>query len=124
MTVKNTSSSVNGEAERKPLTAPRQRRAEGSASAADDLVAARRDLAQLRNQVVELDARITAIRREAAAETLARPFPDTDWSRLATSLAMTFLVSTVMRRLRLGLLGAAVAPILAARLNHRLRLMW
>jgi len=35
-------------------------------------------------------------------------------------MATTILVGMIVRRLRLGLLGTAAAPLLATQINHRL----
>jgi Tfp pilus assembly protein FimV len=118
-------SSLNGKTQRLQRVAPVEDKAVGAVSGAADqheLVAVRRALAELRQQVAELDAQVAAIRHQAAKEQ-AGGLSAASVSRMATSIATTILVSTIVRRLRLGVLGAAAAPLLAAQLNHRLWLV-
>ncbi|WP_156034854.1 hypothetical protein [Pseudorhizobium marinum] len=115
-------SSVNGKPQRPRRATPardHERVSAGGDAGRGDLVAARRELADLQKQVAEMNAQVAVIRqqvidRSAAASSAA------SLSRIATSIAITVLVGKVVRRLRLGLLGAAAAPLLAAQINHRL----
>lgn len=118
-------SSLKGKTQRLQRVTPAEDKAAGAVSGAADqpeLVAVRRALAELRQQVAELDAQVAAVRRQVAEEQ-AGGLSAASMSRIATSIATTIVVSTIVRRLRLGLLGAAAAPLLAAQLNHRLRLV-
>ena len=116
-------SSLNGKAEQRHKRAtPAKGRAVGSVSGAADppeLVAARRELADLQRQVAELDAEV-AVLRNRSADRPAGAHGVASLSQIATSVATTFLVGAVVRRLRLGFLGAAAAPLLAAQIIRRL----
>ncbi|MBU1317235.1 MAG: hypothetical protein KJ947_25910 [Alphaproteobacteria bacterium] len=115
-------SSVNGKAQRPRRATPARgdvRVTAGGAAERDDLVAARRELAALQKQVAEMNAQVAVIRAQVADRSAAASGA-ASLSRMATSIAITLLVGKVVRRLRLGLLGAAAAPLLAAQINHRL----
>ncbi|WP_139015106.1 hypothetical protein [Pseudorhizobium pelagicum] len=111
-------SSVNGKPQRPRRATPARDHA-GVSAGCGDLVAARREIADLQKQVAEMNAQVAVIRQQvidhSAAASSAASLP-----RMATSIAITVLVGKVVRRLRLGLLGAAAAPLLAAQINHRL----
>ena len=94
-------SSLNGKAEQRHKRAtPAKGRAVGSVSGAADHP--------------ELVLRNRSADRPAGAHGVA------SLSQIATSVATTFLVGAVVRRLRLGFLGAAAAPLLAAQIIRRL----
>lgn len=121
MTAKHAGSD-NGKAER-PRRTPSARGPAGvnagGDAGRDDLMAAKRELAALRRQVAEMNAQVAIIRQQVVDRSAAASGA-ASLSRIATSIAITILVGRVVRRLRLGLLGAAVAPLLAAQINHRL----
>jgi hypothetical protein len=79
----------------------------------------RRELAELQKQVGELDVQITAIRLRGA-DRAAGASDTPSLSQIVGSVATTILVGAIVRRLPLGMLGAAAAPLLAAQFNRRL----
>ncbi|MFN7024197.1 MAG: hypothetical protein ACK4QP_06690 [Pseudorhizobium sp.] len=121
MTPENASSG-NDTKQSKPRATPARGKAaarESGVAAGGNLVAVRRELAELQKQVGELDAQITAVRLRGA-DRAAGTSGTSSLSQIVRSVATTILVGAIVRRLPLGMLGAAAAPLLAAQFNHRL----
>lgn len=86
-------------------------------TAGRNLVAVQRELAELKGQVTELEAQIATLQRQGA-DRVAGVSGIPSLAQIVRSVATTIVVGAVVRRLPLGLLGAAAAPLLAAQLNH------
>ena len=95
--------------EESPAEDPRTARADRSAE---------REIAALRKEVENLRARLSAIRKEAegidAPSSRGERHP---WMRIATTVAMTYLLGRLVQRLRIG---AAAVPMIAAQVDRRL----
>nr|WP_250810692.1 hypothetical protein [Neorhizobium tomejilense] len=81
-----------------------------------DLDAAKREIAWLRKEVIDLRVRLATIRGQT--DDVPRAAKDTHpWMRIAAAMATTFILGKLVQRLRLG---AAAVPMIAAQLDRRL----
>lgn len=75
-----------------------------------------REIAWLRKEVADMRAEFSAM------STVKQDTPPADrtWSQVATTVVITFIVSEIASRLRLGLAGAVAAPIVAAKIEKQI----
>ncbi|PWE53987.1 hypothetical protein DEM27_21890 [Metarhizobium album] len=72
-----------------------------------------RQIAWLRKEVADMRTEISAVKQDT-------PPADRTWSQVATTVVITFIVSEMASRLRLGLAGAVAAPIVAAKIEKQI----
>jgi hypothetical protein len=89
------------------------------ASDADDLNAARKEIACLRKEVADIRERLAVIRiqTEDVPESRRDAHP---WRRIAATVIASYVLGKLVQRLRLGAPGAAAAPMIVAQLDRRL----
>jgi hypothetical protein len=91
---------------------------------AEDIVAAQREITWLRKEVADLQERLAAIHHHGQI-TVPAPEPMHPWLRIGVTVASTWVLCSLVQKLRLGTPGAAAVPMMvvrmdAARLKERL----
>ncbi|TWF43336.1 hypothetical protein [Neorhizobium alkalisoli] len=85
-----------------------------------DLGDAKREIAWLRKEVADLRAKLQNIRQQTENVPEAPHEDIHPWLRIAATVATTFVLGKLVRRLRLGAPGAAAVPMIAAQLDRRI----
>lgn len=89
------------------------------ASEPKSLEAQKREIAALRNEVSILRERLSIHIR--TAEHLKSPADLHPWLRIGATVAGTFLIGKIVKRLGLGAAGAAAVPLIVAQATARIR---
>lgn len=77
-----------------------------------------RQIAWLRKEVADMRSEFLAISDEKQNRA---PAPaERSWSQIATTVVITFIVTEIASRLRLGLAGAVAAPLVASKIEKQL----
>lgn len=79
------------------------------------------EIAELRRVVVELQARLVAIREQTDGTEAPPSWRDLHpWLRIVVAASTSFVLARLAQRLRLGASCAAIVPMLTAQLGRRL----
>ena len=81
---------------------------------------AEREIAALRKEVENLRARLSAIRNAEGIDAPSSRGERHPWMRIATTVAMTYLLGRLVQRLRLSAPGAAAVPMIASQIDRRI----
>ena len=82
---------------------------------------AQQQIEALRQEVADLRARLTTIRKQTDGMD-ARPSREDlhPWLRVLATVATTYLLGRLVQRLRLGAPGAAAVPMIASQIDRRI----